>query len=196
MRRLVIVALLTLAASACSEPPQKEIDQAQAALDAARTAAADKYAAAEYTAAASALQKAHEAVTQRDYRQALNYAIDSRQRSQEAARVAVEGRTRAQRAAEAALTSVSARATVLQQRLKTAEDARVPAKDLRTARTTLAEAQADLQEARTAINGGNYEDVTESLTEVRGKLDAAIAEVEKIPRPRARSPRRSTQPSR
>jgi hypothetical protein len=190
VRRFVFAALLTIAAAACSEPPQKEIDQAQAALDAARAAGADKYSTAEYTAAASALQKAHESVTLRDYRQALNYAIDSRQRSQEAARLAADGRTRAQRAAEAALTGATARAAQLHQRIKTAEEARVGAKDLRTARQTLAEAQAQLQEARTAISGGNYEDATKSVTAVREKLDAAIERVEKIPRPKARSPRR------
>lgn len=196
MRRLLIVALLMLGAAACSEPPQKEIDQAQAALDAARAAAADRYATAEYTAASSALDKAREAVTQRDYRQALNYAIDSRQRSQEAARLAADGRTRAQRAAEAGLTGAAARTAQFQQRIKALEDARVPAKDLRTARATLAQVQTDLQEARTAITGGNYEAATKSVEEVRGKVDSALQQLAKIPLPKGRTPRRSPPPSR
>ena len=89
MRRLrpritLLISLLLLAAAGCSEPPQKEIDQAQAAVDLARTAGAETYAAEEYAAAVAGLQKAHAAVEQRDYRQALSYAIDARQRAQNA----------------------------------------------------------------------------------------------------------------
>jgi len=80
MRRLpawLVVTLLVL--PACAEPPSKEINQAQGALDAARAAGADQYATDEYRAAASALKSANDAVTQRDYRLALNFALDSRE---------------------------------------------------------------------------------------------------------------------
>ena len=66
--------------AACSAPPQKEIDRAQQAIDSARVAGADRYAPAAYAAATSALQQAHEAVAQRDYRLALS-ARGRRQRS-------------------------------------------------------------------------------------------------------------------
>jgi cellobiose-specific phosphotransferase system component IIA len=184
VRRLLIVVGLILTAAACSGPPQKEIDQAQAALDSARAAGADKYATSEYAEASSSLQKAHDAVTQRDYRQALNYAIDSRQRSQEALRVAPEGKTRAHDAAVKDYDRTASRANELQTRLREADAARVPAKELQTPRTTLAEARQALQEASTAITAGNFEAVSKSLTEVRGKLDGAMAAMEKIP-PRA-----------
>lgn len=181
MRRVLASLLLLLVAAGCSEPPQKEIDQAQTALDLARAAGADKYAKTEYSDAASALQKARVAVDQRDYRQALNYAIDSRQRAQDAIRQAADGKSRAQRAAEAIVIDISTRASTLQERVKAAEAARAPAKDLRSARETMAAAQTRLQEARTLIGAGNYEEATTTLTEVRGKLDGAIAEIEKIP---------------
>jgi len=179
VRRLLIVGGLILAA-ACSGPPQKEIDQAQAALDSARAAGADRYATSEYADAASSLQKAHDAVTQRDYRQALNYAIDSRQRAQEALRVAPEGKTRAHDAAVKDYDRTASRANELQTRLREADAARVPARDLQTPRSTLAEARQALQEASAAITAGNFEAVSKSLTEVRGKLDGAMAVMEKI----------------
>ena len=181
MRRLLIVCGLILGAAACSGPPQKEIDQAQTALDAARTGGAERYAASEYTEAASSLQKAHDAVTQRDYRQALNYAIDSRQRAQEALRLAPEGKTRAHDTAVNDYDRTATRANELQSRLRELEAARVPAKDLQAARSVLAEARQALQEASTAITAGNFEAVSKSLTEVRGKLDEAVAAIEKIP---------------
>ena len=68
------------------EPPDKEMQQAQGALDAARAAGADRYATEEFTAATLALVNAKEAVDQRDYRLALNHALDSRERAQNAAR--------------------------------------------------------------------------------------------------------------
>ena len=59
-------ALACLAAAllclACAEPPNKEMDQAQGAIDAARAAGADRYATTEYAAATDALKNANEAV--------------------------------------------------------------------------------------------------------------------------------------
>lgn len=181
--------LLLLVAAGCSEPPQKEIDQAQTALDLARAGGADKYATAWYNDAASALQKARVAVDQRDYRLALNYAIESRQRAHDAIRQAADGKARAQRAAEAIVIDISTRASTLQGRVKAAEAARAPAKDLRNAREAMTTAQTRLQEARTLIGAGNYEGAIETLTEVRGNLDAAIGEVERIPQRPARKRR-------
>ena len=67
------------------EPPDKEMQQAQGAIDAARAAGADQYAHEEFAAAQEALTHANEAVEQRDYRLALNHALDSRERAQNAA---------------------------------------------------------------------------------------------------------------
>ena len=72
MTRWWLPALLiaALSAAACGDPPDKEMDQAQGAIDAARAAGADRYATAEYAAANDALARARLAVTGRDYRQA------------------------------------------------------------------------------------------------------------------------------
>ena len=189
MRCRLLVIFLMLFTAGCSEPPQKEIDQAQAAVDAARTVGADRYATADFTAAVSSLDKARAAVEQRDYRQALNYALDSRQRAGDAARQAADGQARARKAADAAYTEAATRANALQAALRTAETAKAPAKLLKPGQTALRAARADLQKASAEISAGNFEAATKLLTEVRGKLDAAIAEVKKIP---PRTPRRTT----
>ena len=84
----------------CAEPPHKEMNQAQGAIDAARAAGAEAYAAQELAAASDALKRSEEAVTQNDYRLALSLAIDSRERAQTAAKVAVENRAKARGNAE------------------------------------------------------------------------------------------------
>jgi hypothetical protein len=71
--RACVLALVLL--TACGTPPHKEMDQAQGAIDAARAAGADRYAADEYNAAVQSLQLANDAVDQRDYRLALNHAL-------------------------------------------------------------------------------------------------------------------------
>lgn len=180
MRRLLVIALISLAIAGCSGPPQKEIDQAQAALDAARTAGAERYATAEYTAASSSLQKAHAAVDQRDYRSALNYAIDSRQRAVEAERHAADGKARAKAATEALYGEVATIANRLQTALRAAEAA-ATAKALRPGQASLRDGRALLQKAGASISAGNYEEATKTLTEVRGKLEAALAAVQSIP---------------
>jgi hypothetical protein len=173
MRRLSVIALLLLLAAGCSEPPQKEIDQAQGAIDTARAAGADKYAADEYSAATSALQKAHDAVGQRDFRQALSYALDARERAQESARLAVDGKARARVAAEGRISDVAARIQQLEARLKAADAARVPARDTRDSRATLADARTALQKARTAFGASDYQQAGDVLTGIKEKVDAA-----------------------
>src|SRR6185503_1475685 len=95
-RLLSALAVCALMAGACGSPPDKELQQAQTAIDAARAAGADRFAAEEFTAAQSALARANDAVAQRDYRLALNNALDARERAQNAARDAT-GRVAAAR---------------------------------------------------------------------------------------------------
>ena len=185
MRRWIVVIALLIAG--CSEPPQKEIDQAQAAVDAAQTAGADGYAADEFAAATTSLKKAHDAVDQRDYRSALSYAIDARQRAVEAAKQATAGKARAKRAADQLVTDSSARIRQLDTDIRIAEGARIPSRDLRSPKTTLGDAQSALQEARRSIDAGNYAEAVTALTEVRRKVDGAIAAVDAL---RQRPPRR------
>ena len=114
----------------CSEPPQKEIDRAQGAIDAARAAGAEQYAAEPFSAATTAMQQTHEAVQQRDYRLALSRAIDANERALEAARQAANGKAKAQSDADAAITRASIAVRQLDERLKVAESMRLPARDL------------------------------------------------------------------
>jgi hypothetical protein len=176
----VLLILILIPAAGCSEPPRKEIDQAQTAVELAKTAGADKFAPEEYAAAMAGLQKARDAVEQRDYRQALSYAIDARQRAQDAIRQAADAKAKAQRETDSLVNDVTARANQLWARLKGAEAARVPAKELRASRAAMAEAQQGLQEARAEIGAGNYQKAGEILTAVRKKLDAAIHDVGNI----------------
>jgi hypothetical protein len=141
---------------ACSAPPQKEIDRAQQAVDAAKAAGAEQYASESFTEATTALQQSHEAVNQRDYRLALSRAVDASDRAQEAARAAAENKAKARSQAEAAVNAVNALVMHLQARLKVAEEVRVPTRELAPARATLKETEGALQKARALLAAENY----------------------------------------
>jgi hypothetical protein len=141
---------------ACSAPPQKEIDRAQQAVDAAKAAGAEQYAPESFTEATTALQQSHEAVNQRDYRLALSRAVDASDRAQEAARAAAENKAKARSQAEAAVNAVNALVMHLQARLKVAEEVRVPSRELAPARARLKETEGALQKARALLAAENY----------------------------------------
>src|SRR3954468_9202775 len=105
VRRLTLSLAVVAAVSsaACGDPPEKEMQQAQGAIDTARAAGADQYARDEFAAAEEALKKARDAVQERDYRQALNSALDARERAQTAAKESVNHKATARADAERAL---------------------------------------------------------------------------------------------
>ena len=180
MRRLIAAGVVFVCIAGCSEPPQKELDQAQGAVDTARAAGADQYATDDYTAATASLQKAHEAVDQRDYRQALSYALDARERAKAAASAAADGQAKARSDAESRITALLARTQQLDTRLAAAEAARTPSRDLRQPHATLDDTRARLQEAGTAVTAKNYKEAVKQLDGVRENLDKAIAAVDAV----------------
>jgi hypothetical protein len=172
----IVCAVMLLAA--CSEPPTKEIDQAQQAVDAARQAGAEQYATEAFTAATAALQQAREAVDQRDYRLALSRAVDASERAHEATTAATDNKARARSQAEAAINMTNASVVHLQARVKVAEEVRVPARELSPARAALKDAEGTMQKARALLAGGNYSAATAAMAALDGQIRSEIRVVE------------------
>jgi hypothetical protein len=173
MRRLAALCALLLCA-ACSEPPQKEIDRAQGALDAARAAGAERYASVEFAAATTALQQAHDAVAQRDYRTALSRALTASERAQESARQAADGKARARAEAEVGLTAAANSLQQLRTMLETAAGKKLTAQQLAPARAAAKRIDATLQEARTHISNERYMEATATLKGVNSTVSEQI----------------------
>jgi flagellar hook-basal body complex protein FliE len=160
----------SLIGAACGTPPDKELQQAQAAIDAARAAGADRFAVEEFTAAQAALARATDAVAQRDYRLALNNALDARERAQTATREATGRMAAARRDADRALTDVAAAVADARTKLKAAETARVPGATLTNARSAIARAETAVQEARSALGRGDYKAATDAAAKTTATL--------------------------
>jgi hypothetical protein len=171
--RPILLLVLCLGTGGCAEPPDKEMQQAQGAIDAARAAGAEQYAREEFAAAREALERSHDAVALGDYRLALNHAIDSRERAQNAAKQAADGMATARVEADRALAAATALLATAQSALKGAEGRRTPARTLASARKTIASAERRVQEARAAFEKNDYVAVTAATAAIAPDLQAA-----------------------
>ena len=187
---IVLAFAVPLLCSACAEPPTREMDQAQGAIDTARAAGADRYATEDYQGAVDALQQARDAVAQRDYRLALNHALDSRERAQTAAKHAADEQVALRSSTERKLGEVTALLAQANQRLKAADAAHVPRKSLAGPRAAIADADTLLQKAGTDLNSGDYKASQAELADTETRLKATVSQLEGMTRGRGARPRR------
>lgn len=167
--------LATALTAACSEPPQKEMHQAQGAIDAARAAGAETYARAEYDAAREALALSEQAVAARDYRQALSHALDARERASDAAREAADRKAAARSDAERTLAATEAALARARRAIAQAERTRARRRDLAPAVDAVRQSETAVQESRAALANQDYLEARRLLEGVAARLDAAAA---------------------
>jgi len=164
--------------SACADPPNKEIDQAQGAIDAARAAGGERYAATEYAAATASLQSANDAVAQRDYRLALNHALASREQAQNAAREAADGKARTGAEVERTMAEIAGLLAQANTQITAAQRARVPAGLLREPAAEIEAVNAVVQKAGEAVNADDYLGAQAMLQGVKERIQKAIAAID------------------
>lgn len=153
---LFVACFTALTCLACGDPPTKELQQAQRAIDAARASGADRYAHEEFAAAEASLKSANDAVEQRDYRLALSRALDAEARAHSAASDA-DARTLAARSdADKTLKTAAAALAAVQAKLQAAAAVRARPRSVASARRAIAAGDRSLQEARTAFGAGDY----------------------------------------
>jgi hypothetical protein len=173
-----LCALLTLCAAAgCAEPPTKELDQAQAAIEVAVSAGAERFAASDLATARTAMVQARDAVSQRDYKLALSHALTSRERAQIATRATTEARAVLKRDTQAALAEVLALHARAQRVAASATGgaARVRARRARPALTRLT---ASVQEARALVEAGDDIKAAAALPALKTDLERLVGELE------------------
>jgi hypothetical protein len=165
------------------------MNQAQGAIETARAAGADRYAAEEYGAAVAALEKSREMATQRDYRQALNFALDARERAVDAARSGAERMAQVRSEAETAVRTTAQTLQIAQARLKSSS-ARAADKTPAPLRDAIAQAEKDLQEARSAIARQDYTPARDLARAIDQRLQDAMTAAEQANAKTARKPAR------
>jgi ribosomal protein S20 len=180
-RRVPASALLVAAlfAVACANPPNKEMDQAQGAIDAARAAGAEQYATTEYSAATTALKNANNAVTAGDYRLALNYALESREHAQNAARETADTKARVRAETEHSMAEIAALLAKANTRRTAAQRARVPRRVLEEFTTELESVNGAVQKAGEAMTAGDYLAAQMALDGVQKRIETAVTALDR-----------------
>jgi len=171
--RACLACLLIVLATACTSPPNKEMDQAQGAIDAARAAGADRYAPTEFAAATTALKNATDAVAQGDYRLALNHAIDSREQAQNAARVAADTRAKVRGDVERSIAEVNALIAQVNAWIASPAATRTP-RTRRTAQQVVTASTAEVQKAGSAMQGDDYAGAQKLMTATKERLQKVL----------------------
>ena len=110
----------------------------------------------EFTAATQALKQANEAVTGRDYRLALNYALESREQAQNAARTAADSRAKLRGDVERSIAESKALMAQTRARVDGPAGAQIPRGTRRTAQQRLKQLEGDLQKADAALQAEEY----------------------------------------
>jgi hypothetical protein len=177
-RRWRLVSALVISSSLIAgcggDPPDKEIQDAEKAIDAARAAGAETYAKDDYSAAAVAIKGAHAAVDARDYRLALNDALEARDRATTAARDAADRKAVARANADRLLRNAALALVDVRARLRTAQAAQKPPRVLNAARKAAADSETRVQEARAAFERAEYPVVIEMLAAPTARLRESI----------------------
>jgi len=182
--------VVVLVAISCAEPPHKEMDQAQGAIDAARAAGAEQYAAAEFTAATKALAQSNEAVTVRDYRLALNYALESREQAQNAARTAADTRAKLRGDVERSIAEAKSLIAQARARMNGPSGAQIPRGTRRTAQQRLKQLEEELQKADASLQAEKYVEADRLLTGIKRQIQSVVTTISQGPS--SQSPRRRT----
>jgi Domain of unknown function (DUF4398) len=181
---------LVLVTISCADPPHKEMDQAQGAIDAARAAGAEQYAATEYTAATQALKQSNEAVTARDYRLALNYALESREQAQNAARTAADTRAKLRGDVERSIGEAKSLIAQARARMDGPSGAQIARGTRRTAQQRLKQLEGDLQKADASLQAEKYMEAEKLLTGIKQQIQSVVTTISRGPS--SQSPRRRT----
>ena len=157
----VLVIALGAILSACSAPPEKERDQADAAISAARVADAPTYAPKELESALASLKAYDAAVALRDYRNALSHAIGARDSAYEAAKLAAERKAAARRDAERLIVDLEGLVIVARSRI--ASGPPLSPQAVTRTRATVRQANSLLQEARSRLEKQDFKGVVTLL---------------------------------
>lgn len=164
-----VILILSIAAGACSSPPQKEHEQAENAITAARAADAETYALDDLQKALASLKLYDAAVAQGDYRLALNHALTARDLAYRAAKQATERRQAAKAEADRAIIELQGLVMLAKSRLAANPMTLPPAAAERT-RKALIRTPALLQEAGSRVQKGDFKGAIELTQKVTPTL--------------------------
>jgi hypothetical protein len=167
---------LMFAVAACSGPPTAEHQQAESAIAAARAADAATYAPDDLQQAEAALKQYDDAVAQRDYRQALNHALEARDRAYDAVKSAGAAKADARAQVDRQIPELEGLTRTASARL--AGPSKPTGQAGERLRSALTASTAALQEARSRLASGDVLGAAQLLQPAIANLRRELAATE------------------
>lgn len=195
MRRLLAFAL-PLALAACDQPPTKEIAAAEAQLEQARQAGAERFAPERWREAEAALGAARAKVQQKDYRGALSSANDAAEKGRAAVQAVAASRANAKGAADLAQREIGVFLEEVEQVRQEALTAKLPEEAFAEVQARVEEVREGVTRVTDTLNRGEVLEAQKTAAELRAQA-AALPEAFRAARakweeehPKGRRPRR------
>jgi hypothetical protein len=168
MRRFFAV-LLPLALCACDQPPTKEVSAAEAQIEEARQAGAERFVPDRWREAQAALVTARAKIQEKDYRAALSAANDAAEKGRLAAQGVATAKAHAVRAAELAQREIGIFMEEIEQARQEAIVAKVPDEAFVEVEPRLAEVRDGLQRVSDTLQKGDVLEAQKAAAELRAQ---------------------------
>jgi hypothetical protein len=195
MRRILAL-VVPLALAGCDQPPTKEIAAAEAQIEQARQAGAERFVPDRWRDAEAALGAARAKVQQKDYRGALSAANDAADKGRAAVQAVAAARANAKGAAELALREISVFLEEADQVRQEAVAAKVPDEAFAEVQTRVDEIREGMQRVSDTLGRGEVLEAQKAAAELRAQatdLPAAFRDARaqwEEEHPKGRRPRR------
>jgi hypothetical protein len=197
VRRSVLLGALLLAV-ACTQPPTRELEDAEQAIQRARDEGADRYAADRLKEAEAALKDARSQVEAREYRKALSQANAAGERAQAARRAAQLRKEQLKVELGSQLTAIRADVLSAQQARSAAQD--LPAEAFADLDAGLRDLAARVEAFAGLVDGQKFGEAAPLAEPLRLDAQKAVADVQATtetaraakakPKPKPRKPAR------
>lgn len=183
--RIGILFGLFVAVASCGSPPEAELSAAQTALDAAKRAEADVYAADAYSRARNTLTDARSKSEAGKYDEAKSQAVSAKDQADQARSLGEQNKGRIRDEAQAIVNRVSGALAGVQASVGNAPRGKGADDDLDQLRQDLSSADASLNSARSSLGSGKANDALaqakaaeSKLGQVQGAVQTAMKKIE------------------
>ena len=181
MRSVLTVGLvlsLALVFVGCAQPPEEEINAAQAALDGAKKAEADIYAPEAYAAAKQSLDDSRSKVEQEDYEGAKASALRAKEQADQAKSLADAAKPKVRDEAQALVARLTPVLSDTKSAAGNAPQGKGADEDLDQLRSDLGQAEASLSSAQNSLAAGKFKDALDQAKSADGKLSQVQASLQ------------------
>ena len=167
-----------VAVVSCGSPPEAELAAAEAALESARGAGAEAYAADAYDRAKNTLSDARAKVEQGDYDAAKTAAIQAKDQADQAKSLAESTKVRVRDEAQAIVTRLSNAIGDASAAVDGAPRGKGADSDLDQLRADLGQAEAELSDARGSLSSSDFNAALEQAKSAESKLNQVQSAVQ------------------